>query len=368
AKIGSNHNSRGNDGEMVAGRGFWPALSSTLKYDCKFASYVLIAKGNYPHELNILLPFCLLGADSKEGRRVVMPAYWWMYNLYALERNSYKYRKRDKRHVIRQQIETDYLAPDTVNEIFEACDLLCEWVGMNYNRAHSSSLERTELIHQGHTMITTRSAEVQSMQIYAWELENSNEPVEVLKTVEAYKAYQQMLRYYAVKTLSSWCITHDMTINDFQHTHAVTLDPWLNIGGQLVPEHRVNALKDDLKNGTITSWDAVHDVYAHWFSLYEEDRAVHALATLLKVLESAEVNQVQWEQVVEEVADIRMEIENQVFKTKEKDFNNRFRSSTYRNDEERDAVLGSLDDNPFIQESKQITERVLSQIRSVRFS
>ncbi len=49
ANIGSNHNSRGNDGEMVAGRGgFWPALSSTLKYDCKFASYVLIAKGIIP--------------------------------------------------------------------------------------------------------------------------------------------------------------------------------------------------------------------------------------------------------------------------------------------------------------------------------
>ncbi|NCC63615.1 MAG: DUF4954 family protein, partial [Spirochaetia bacterium] len=63
ANIGSNHNSRGNDGEMVAGRGFWPALSSTLKYDCKFASYVLIAKGNYPNELNIPLPFSLLSSD-----------------------------------------------------------------------------------------------------------------------------------------------------------------------------------------------------------------------------------------------------------------------------------------------------------------
>lgn len=81
--------------------------------------------------MNIPLPFSLLGADAKEGRRVVMPAYWWMYNLYALERNSYKYRKRDKRKVIRQQIETDYLAPDTVNEIFfAACDLLCEWWGL----------------------------------------------------------------------------------------------------------------------------------------------------------------------------------------------------------------------------------------------
>ncbi|MGE4454389.1 MAG: DUF4954 family protein [Sphaerochaeta sp.] len=368
ANIGSNHNSRGNDGEMVAGRGFWPALSSTLKYDCKFASYVLIAKGNYPHELNIPLPFSLLGADPKEGRRVVMPAYWWMYNLYALERNSYKYRNRDRRKVIRQQIETDYLAPDTVNEIFTACDLLCEWVGLNFNRIRPANQGKADLINLGRTMITTKSAEVQSMQIYAWELENSNEPVEVLKSVEAYHAYQQMLRYYAVKTLSGWCVAHSCSLSEFQQTHEAVLEPWVNIGGQLVPERRLDALKDGLKEGSIDSWDAVHVAYSYWYSLYEEDRAVHALATLCKVLGCKEINEGQWNQVVDEVAEIRLEIENQVFKTKEKDFNNRFRSSTYRNTEERDAVLGSLDDNPFIQESKCITEQVLSQIRKVRFS
>lgn len=368
ANIGSNHNSRGNDGEMVAGRGFWPALSSTLKYDCKFASYVLIAKGNYPHELNIPLPFSLLSADSKEGRRVVMPAYWWMYNLYALERNSYKYRKRDKRKVIRQQIETNYLAPDTVNEILEACDLLCEWVGINYNRTRSASQERGDLINQGRSLITSKPSEVQSMQMYVWELENSNEPVEVLKTVEAYQAYQQMLRYYAVKTLSEYCIGHEITISEFQQTHDASLEPWLNIGGQLVPERRFDALRDGLKEGSITSWGEVHDAYAYWFSLYEEDRALHALATLHAILGCNAINEGQWEQVVDEVAVIRIEIENQVFKTKEKDFNNRFRFSTYRTVEERDAVLGSLDDNPFIQESKQITEQVLSRIRQVRFS
>ncbi|MPM54140.1 hypothetical protein SDC9_100913 [bioreactor metagenome] len=57
-----------------------------------------------------------------------------------------------------------------------------------------------------------------------------------------------------------------------------------------------------------------------------------------------------------------------MFKTKEKDFNNRFRESTYRNLAERDAVLGSLDDNPFIQESHQITVDVLDQLRRVSFS
>ncbi|MGB1126668.1 MAG: DUF4954 family protein, partial [Phycisphaeraceae bacterium] len=57
ATIGSNHNSRANDGEVVAGRGFWPGLCTTIKHTSRFASFCLLAKGDYPNELNIRLPF-----------------------------------------------------------------------------------------------------------------------------------------------------------------------------------------------------------------------------------------------------------------------------------------------------------------------
>lgn len=368
ANIGSNHNSRGNDGEMVAGRGFWPALSSTLKYDCKFASYVLIAKGNYPNELNIPLPFSLLSSDPKESRRVVMPAYWWMYNLYALERNSYKYRKRDRRKHIRQQIETDYLAPDTINEIFEACDLLCLWTAQNYNRANGIQQDKQQLIDTGKDLLLNKQADLASLQVYAWGLEHSNEPVEILKVVEAYDAYQKMLLYYAVKTLASYCLFKKISINDFQQNCVCTVEPYLNVGGQLVPQKRVCSLIKQLKEGVIDYWEDVHHEYERWFSCYEQDRACHALATLHRCLGSAQINEGQWQDAVDEAARIRVFIESQVFKTKEKDFNNRFRESTYRNLKERDAVLGSLDDNPFIQESHQISAQVLSQIRSVSFA
>ena len=63
ATIGSNHNSRGADGEIIAGRGFWPGLCVSLKHNSKFASYTLIAKGDYPAELNIPLPFSLVSND-----------------------------------------------------------------------------------------------------------------------------------------------------------------------------------------------------------------------------------------------------------------------------------------------------------------
>ena len=124
ATIGSNHNSRSADGEIVAGRGFWPGLCVSLKHNSKFASFTIIAKGDYPSELNIPIPFSLVNNDVANDRLVVMPAYWFMYNMYALERNAWKYKDRDKRTYKTQLIEYDYLAPDTVNEIFDGLNIL----------------------------------------------------------------------------------------------------------------------------------------------------------------------------------------------------------------------------------------------------
>jgi hypothetical protein len=95
ATIGSNHNSRAADGEIIAGRGFWPGLCVSLKHNSKFASYTLIAKGDYSSELNITLPFSLVSNSAGTNQLLVMPAYWFMYNMYALARNSYKYVDRD---------------------------------------------------------------------------------------------------------------------------------------------------------------------------------------------------------------------------------------------------------------------------------
>jgi hypothetical protein len=60
ATIGSNHNSRGADGEIVAGRGFWPGLCVSLKHNSKFACFTIIAKSDFPAELNIPIPFSLV--------------------------------------------------------------------------------------------------------------------------------------------------------------------------------------------------------------------------------------------------------------------------------------------------------------------
>jgi len=47
ATIGSNHNSRAADGEIMADRGFWPGLQSSFKHNSAFAAFTLVAKGSY---------------------------------------------------------------------------------------------------------------------------------------------------------------------------------------------------------------------------------------------------------------------------------------------------------------------------------
>ena len=83
ATIGSNHNSRGADGEVIMGRGFWPGLCVSIKHNSIFASFTLLNKGDYNYELNIPIPFSLVSNDPVKDELIIMPGYWFLYNFYA---------------------------------------------------------------------------------------------------------------------------------------------------------------------------------------------------------------------------------------------------------------------------------------------
>ena len=124
ATVGSNHNSRAGDGEIVADRGFWPGLMVSLKHNSRFAAFTLIVKGAYPAELDIPLPFCLVSNNSSEDELTLMPGYWFRYNMYALARNASKTTDRDQRLEKPLLIESDWLAPDTVDQMMQARRIL----------------------------------------------------------------------------------------------------------------------------------------------------------------------------------------------------------------------------------------------------
>ena len=183
ATIGSNHNSRGADGEIIAGRGFWPGLSVSLKHNSKFASFTILAKGSYSYELNIPIPFSLVSIDDAANRLVVMPGYWFMYNMYALARNAWKYVDRDKRHDRVQLLEYDFLAPDSVNELFDALQLMQLFTGKAYYKQQGSeaSFTKKEYAAKGKELLEENNPIVQELEIIADGFENTKRKTVITK-------------------------------------------------------------------------------------------------------------------------------------------------------------------------------------------
>ncbi len=322
ATIGSNHNSRTADGEIVAGRGFWPGLCSSFKHSSRFASYCLLAKADYPYELNIALPFALVSNNAAKNRLEVMPAYWWMYNMYALKRNSVKYQQRDKRLSKRQHIEFEMFAPDTAEEIIAARKLIKIWTEQAYNPALSKVLP----------------PEVRQIEIVAQGMENSKRKVILLKAGKAYKAYGEMLIYYAMSVLTR---DHQRTSeSEKPHYDGKSYEReqrWHNIGGQLVAENDLKKLFADLPQ--FSSWDDIHKRMDDLWNAYGEQKRRHAYQTLLDLLLCDSISDSQWRQLNERFEEICKTIEQQAKASREKDFENEFKGMTFDSEQERKAVI-----------------------------
>jgi hypothetical protein len=361
ATIGSNHNSRSNDGEIRAGRGFWPGLSVTLKHSSRFASFVLISKGDYPYELNIFLPFSLVNHNVKEDRIEVMPAYFWMYNMYALERNSWKSAARDRRRVKVQHIEASYLAPDTAEEIIGARDFLKGWI--EKSRPAAEVQNDDEMFDPEYALIPADEDLV-----FVEGLERHKRPQALLKPRRALAAYNAMLHYYVFNTFAGYLFRRrDLDFSGFKRT-AFQKDPeweraaggsrvsqWVNMGGQICPAFRVDALRDAIGRGLYKDWHGIHREYDAWAGLYEQDKLRHAWS-LLELLEDGkkpeDLDRGGFMGELEKLRRTRQWISGQVYASRAKDFLDPFRKITYRNQEEMDAVAGKPGENFFVKRSR----------------
>ncbi len=315
--VGSNHNGRTADNEIVAGRGFWPGLCTSLKHSSAFASYCLLAKGDYPAELSITLPFALVSNNTSLNRLEVMPAYWWMYNMYALHRNISKFAKRDKRTKKAQHIVFSPFAPDTAEEIINGRLLLKGWIEQAYQQSKAETGKKIE--------------------VFAYGMEKGRRKVAVLKWAEGYQAYEQMLIYYAMSLLAADNPSAPLppsSLGDGKRE-----DQWVNLGGQLVPQCLIDQLIADIENGRIDTWDQIHQRYSEWNDLYSELARRHAYHTLCLLAGTRTLNAEQWQQFLIRYADIQHYVEEQRLVTRQKDDDNPYRRMTYRNDAEMKAVL-----------------------------
>ncbi len=324
ATVGSNHNSRGADGEIQAGRGFWPGLCVSLKHNSKFASFTIIAKGDFPAELNVTIPFSLISNDVSKDELLIMPAYWFMYNMYALERNAWKYADRDKRTEKIQLLTYNYLAPDTINEVFDALAMLEKLIVNEKGEATTNGIE------------------------------NTNRFSRIIKVPQSIKIFKEVVQYYGMITLLEHYQQNNFTnFDNFKKSlpASITRASFMNIGGQLIKAATVNKIKEDIKDDTINSWTDMHNRYKAEGTVYSTDLLEHAYCSLLEILNitTKQFTSELYKDLLQQTVAIKQWMTEGILKSREKDYTNPYRKMVYENNEEMNKVIGKLEDNSFIQ-------------------
>jgi Domain of unknown function (DUF4954) len=340
ATIGSNHNSRAADGEIVAGRGFWPGLCVSLKHNSKFASFTIIAKSDFPAELNIPIPFSLISNDVANDQLVVMPAYWFMYNMYALSRNEWKYADRDRRTEKIQQIEYDFLGPDTINEMFSALQIL---------KSVKPNTDGTATIS-------------------GWE--NTNRITQILKVPQSIAIFKELIIFYGITTI----INHYKK-NNFSNFDAlkkslsakIQRNQWLNIGGQLMQKDVVIELKNNIKKDKIKSWDEVHNFYKLQGVAYATDKVNHAYTALLEILNITpkQFTPTLFKDLLQQTIITKTWMCKGIYDSRAKDYTNSFRKMVYDTVNEMNEVMGKLEDNTFIQDQLAMLDTMKNEVKSL---
>ena len=357
ATIGSNHNSRSPDGEIIAGRGFWPGLCVSLKHNSVFASFSILAKGDYPAELRITFPFSLISNDTSRDQLVIMPAYWFMYNMYALARNSWKYIDRDKRTDKTQLIEYDFLAPDSVNEIIHSLEMLKLIVGNAYAKKFNQRMTEFELKQTGERLLASNDRLVNELELLVPEAENSDRKVVLIKGLQAYQIFKELVNYYAVTALLHHIETNKIKTTDVllkQLPAAGKLQPWVNAGGQLIPNDQMIKLLLQIRNGKTKNWAAVHHFYKKQSELYPVQKLGHALAALQTVYGiNLKKDKASLKQLLQQSIYTKEWMVKGIYDSRAKDYTNPFRKMVYENRNEMDKVTGSLEKNSFIRQEQE---------------
>lgn len=367
AMIGSNHNSRSPDGEIVAGRGFWPGLCSDFKHNSKFASFTLVAKGSYPHELNITYPFSLVSNDKRDVSINIVPGYWFRHNMFAMARNNFKFIKRDKRVIKAQHIEMEYLAPDCMQEVHLALERIILLTREQLQRAEKLTgkddaetwQEAKDFLHKNPNsqLILEDSS---AMRKYG---------AKIICSAQGYREYRKVMKYFAVKVLMDYCDKKSVVLskNVLSEIYSMPLFvSWENVGGQVIPAEKVKTLLQGINEGIVSSWEEVHDFYDKCNDSYLADKARYAIY-LLEYLYSKPLFDFTadiYRNILLDVGDVSTFIYESSVESRKKDYQDDFRKITYRNEDEMISVVGKLEENDFLIELKAETEKFNDKLKN----
>ncbi len=335
ATIGSNHNSRAADGELFAGRGFWPGLETDFKHNSHFAPFTLVAKASFEKELNIHLPFSLI-SKNPQGRVVIYPGYWYYHNMYALARNAWKFTKRDKRLHRSLHIETDFLGPDSLTAMIRGIDFLRKQI--DPEPSLSALLENTS------TVKAPRHVEAGGL-VYG-------DKAVILNPLKGILAYAELLIFFCGRLF-----LREMPGN------TMPLVTWENFGGQFIPGDEADTFRKSVRAGDISSWKDIHRFYREQAAEYGSHLSGLANHIAAFLLGKKRINDDDRESLKRKAAITAEKMLSGAKFSRQKDFENEYRLKSYRNSSEMTAVVGCSEDDPFLTDYTQTMEYVIKALR-----
>jgi hypothetical protein len=141
---------------------------------------------------------------------------------------------------------------------------------------------------------------------------------------------------------------------------------WINLGGQLVQKVDLDRLRNDIGSGKLNSWKNIHDRYHNLWKKYILDKQKHAYAVLCELNDTEKISVIQWQKALDKAIQIQEYISEQVFITRKKDYENPFKKTTFRNPEEMNAVLGTIEENNFINQTRRESEKFIKILKSIK--
>ncbi|MBO7638428.1 MAG: DUF4954 family protein, partial [Treponema sp.] len=341
---------------------------------------------------NITYPFSLLAPASDESGAVhIIPGYWFLYNMYAIVRNKYKFKARDKRFIKVQNIETDPLAPDSIQEVEAAITRLIELTSRYLKLSDEAQQRMTEsnpspdILQQYKKKAQEAKSEEELLQTAKDYLHQNKESkfmvnddrcqkkygAVIYKTAQGYTEYRRIVKYFAASSLISWADENkcqDLNPNLLSKVLQIPLyTAWSNVGGQVIPNAKIQELFAKIKDRTIDSWEDVHAFYDACQNEYVSFKARYAVH-LLEFLYSRPVQEFDGEiyrDIMEDVLYVSDRMLSSSFSSREKDYTDFFRSITFRNKDEMEAVLGTISDSSFLKELEVATEDFDKRLRQV---
>ena len=128
------------------------------------------------------------------------------------------------------------------------------------------------------------------------------------------------------------------------------------------------ALRKDIREGKLNTWNEIHRRYDELWDNYQLEKLRHAYFSLMFLYkdETDVLTKEMWHENRDKAICIQHFICDQVYESRKKDYENEFRNATFRNEAEKLAVVGSIDDVSFVKQIRQETEDFITLIQKYR--